>query len=50
MTIPLIEHNIQVVLELATKVTVMERGSILVEGSPETIERHPAVKKAYLGG
>jgi branched-chain amino acid transport system ATP-binding protein len=50
MTILLIEHNIQVVLELATKITVMDRGSILAEGSPETIERHPAVQQAYLGG
>ena len=50
MTILLIEHNIQVVLELATKITVMDRGSILAEGSPQTIERHPAVQQAYLGG
>jgi branched-chain amino acid transport system ATP-binding protein len=50
MTVLLIEHNIQVVLELATMVTVMDRGSILAEGSPEAIERHPAVQQAYLGG
>ena len=50
MTILLIEHNIQVVLELATMITVMDRGSILAEGPPEAIERHPAVQQAYLGG
>jgi branched-chain amino acid transport system ATP-binding protein len=49
MTILLIEHNMSVVLELATKVTVMDRGGILAEGEPEFIERHPAVKHAYLG-
>lgn len=50
MTVLLIEHNIHVVLELATKITVMDRGSILAEGPPEAIERHPAVQQAYLGG
>jgi branched-chain amino acid transport system ATP-binding protein len=50
MTVLLIEHNIQVVLELATKITVMDRGRILAEGPPEAIERHPAVQQAYLGG
>jgi branched-chain amino acid transport system ATP-binding protein len=49
MTILLIEHNMSVVLELATKVTVMDRGSVLAEGEPLFIERHPAVKHAYLG-
>jgi len=39
-----------VVLELATKITVMDRGRILAEGPPEAIERHPAVQQAYLGG
>ncbi len=50
MTVLLIEHNIQVVLELATKITVMDRGSILAEGPPEAIERHPVVQQAYFGG
>jgi branched-chain amino acid transport system ATP-binding protein len=49
MTILLIEHNMSVVLELATRVTVMDRGGVLAEGEPEVIERHPAVKHAYLG-
>jgi ABC-type branched-subunit amino acid transport system ATPase component len=37
------------VLELADKVTVMDRGVILAEGSPAEIEQHPAVQQAYLG-
>jgi branched-chain amino acid transport system ATP-binding protein len=49
MTILLIEHNMKVVLELATKVTVMDRGSVLAEGEPQFIERHPAVQQVYLG-
>ncbi|TAK43514.1 MAG: ABC transporter ATP-binding protein [Betaproteobacteria bacterium] len=48
-TVLLIEHNMQVVLALARRVTVMDAGEILAEGTPAEIERHPAVQKAYLG-
>ena len=48
-TILFIEHNLKVVLELADKVTVMDRGAILAEGTPDEIEQHPAVQQAYLG-
>jgi len=48
-TVLLIEHNLQVVLELAGRITVMDQGTVLAEGSPEDIERHPAVRRAYLG-
>ena len=48
-TVLLIEHNLKVVLELASRITVMDRGCILAEGTPPEIERHPAVRRAYLG-
>ncbi len=48
-TVLLIEHNMSVVLELAEKITVMDRGAIIAEGSPAEIERHPEVQRAYLG-
>jgi len=48
-TILLIEHNLQVVLELAKKITVMDRGTVLAEGDAKEIEQHPAVQQAYLG-
>jgi branched-chain amino acid transport system ATP-binding protein len=48
-TVLLIEHNIKVVLELAQRITVMDRGRILAEGAPGEIEQHPAVQRAYLG-
>jgi branched-chain amino acid transport system ATP-binding protein len=49
VTVLLIEHNMSVVLELAEKVTVMDNGEIIAEGSPAEIERHRKVQKAYLG-
>jgi len=48
-TVLLIEHNMAVVLALAHRVTVMDAGEVLAEGSPAEIERNPAVQKAYLG-
>lgn len=48
-TVLLIEHNMAVVLELAGKITVMDKGAIIAEGTPEEIERHPEVQRAYLG-
>jgi branched-chain amino acid transport system ATP-binding protein len=48
-TVLLIEHNMEVVLSLAGRVTVMEAGAIIAEGTPAEVERHPEVQKAYLG-
>ncbi len=50
MTILLIEHNMDVVMALAQRITVMDAGRILAEGSPDEIRRDRAVQKAYLGG
>lgn len=48
-TILLIEHNMAVVMETADRVTVMEMGEVLAEGTPAEIRANPAVQAAYLG-
>ena len=48
-TVLLIEHNMQVVMELAQRITVMNFGQILAEGAPEEIRANAAVQDAYLG-
>jgi branched-chain amino acid transport system ATP-binding protein len=48
-TVLLIEHNMAVVLEVAERVTVMDSGRIIAEGTPRQIEAHPDVQRAYLG-
>ncbi len=48
-TVLLIEHNMQVVMELADRITVMNAGRILAEGAPADIRADRAVQDAYLG-
>lgn len=48
-TILLIEHNMDVVMKLADRITVMEAGKILAEGSPRAIRGNKRVQDAYLG-
>jgi branched-chain amino acid transport system ATP-binding protein len=48
-TILLIEHNMAVVMEIASRITVMSDGSILAEGPPGEIAANPDVQRAYLG-
>jgi branched-chain amino acid transport system ATP-binding protein len=49
MTILFIEHNMDVALSLAERVTVLHMGEVIKEGSPEEIRRDELVKKIYLG-
>jgi branched-chain amino acid transport system ATP-binding protein len=48
-TVLLIEHNMPVVMGLAHRITVMDNGRILAEGTPEEIRDNPEVQRAYLG-
>ena len=48
-TILLIEHNMSVVMELADRVTVLNFGELLAEGTPQEIHENAKVQAAYLG-
>ena len=48
-TILLIEHNMNVVMETAEQITVLNSGRVLAEGSPEEVRVNGDVQAAYLG-
>ncbi len=48
-TIVLIEHDMRVVFHLADRISVLDQGALLAEGSPQEIAANDAVQAAYLG-
>jgi branched-chain amino acid transport system ATP-binding protein len=49
LTVLLIEHDIERVLELSDSITVLAEGKVLAEGTPDEIQANPDVQRAYVG-
>ena len=49
-TVILVEHNMDLVMNVADRIMVMDYGRRLFEGAPAEVQKNPAVIAAYLGG
>ena len=49
VTVVLVEHNIDVVLSISDRITVLYYGGIIAEGSPDEIQSNAEVQEVYLG-
>jgi branched-chain amino acid transport system ATP-binding protein len=49
ITMIMIEHDIDIALALADRVTVLHRGSVILDGTPNEVRTNPEVREVYFG-
>ncbi|HTX52059.1 MAG TPA: branched-chain amino acid ABC transporter ATP-binding protein/permease [Candidatus Baltobacteraceae bacterium] len=49
-TIILIDHDIDQILNISDRITVLAQGKVIAEGTPDEIKANPQVQEAYIGG
>jgi branched-chain amino acid transport system ATP-binding protein len=45
----LVEHDIEIVMEVSDHITVLKQGDVIASGTPEEIQTNSQVQEAYLG-
>ncbi|GAB4296308.1 MAG: ABC transporter ATP-binding protein [Desulfuromonadia bacterium] len=49
VTVVLVEHDMELVMDICDRIVVLNRGTLLAEGTPREIQENPEVIAAYLG-
>jgi branched-chain amino acid transport system ATP-binding protein len=46
----LVEHNMDIVMNVSDRIVVLNQGAVIADGTPDEVRGDPAVQEAYLGG
>jgi ABC-type branched-subunit amino acid transport system ATPase component len=49
VTIAVIEHDMDSIMELCPRIVVLNAGAVIADGTPTQVTRDPLVREAYLG-
>jgi branched-chain amino acid transport system ATP-binding protein len=50
LTVLVVEHDMEIVMQLAERITVLHLGQTMAEGTPDEVARNADVQRVYLGG